>query len=256
MKRNHTLRIKNIELGAGLPKICVSVTGKKIDDILKQVEEMKKNPVDIVEWRLDFYEGVLDAKNVLAALEQLHAKLDELPLLVTFRQKKEGGEKELSLEEYKSLNRSVIESGLADMIDVELFSGDELVRELIGIAHENGVKVLLSNHDFEKTPKKEELLERMQNMQKLGADVSKIAVMPQSEKDVLVVLCAMEEFKRSYADRPFLLISMSKLGLITRLAGGVFGSAMTFGAVGQVSAPGQLEVCKMKDILEILERMN
>ena len=89
-------------------------------------------------------------------------------------------------------------------------------------------------------------------MQHLGGDLPKIAVMPQNERDVLELLSATEEFYRLYSDRPFITISMSKLGLISRIGGGVFGSAMTFGAVGEVSAPGQMEALKLKKILESL----
>mgnify|MGYP003292501183 CR=1 FL=1 len=83
-------------------------------------------------------------------------------------------------------------------------------------------------------------------------DIPKIAVMPQSEQDVITLLSATEEFNREYADRPFITISMSKMGLVSRLAGGGFGSAMTFGAVGEVSAPGQIEAKQLKNILELL----
>lgn len=49
-------------------------------------------------------------------------------------------------------------------------------------------------------------------MQELGADISKIAVMPQSTEDVLTLLSATEEMRRCYADRPVLTMSMAGTG--------------------------------------------
>ncbi len=67
-------------------------------------------------------------------------------------------------------------------------------------------------------------------MQELGADLPKIAVMPQNEKDVLVLLEATNEMFKIYADRPIITMSMSGMGVISRLCGEIFGSALTFGA--------------------------
>ena len=252
MKEKRTVKIGNVELGAGIPKICVSITGRNVDEILKQAEEIKNNPVDIVEWRVDFFEDVFDMEIVMDTAQKLVNVLLGMPILFTFRRKVEGGEKDISLEVYRDLNLKVIESGLVDLVDVELFAGDGLVSEMVEAAHQKDVKVVVSNHDFTKTPDKEELIARLKKMQELGGDVPKIAVMPQSEQDVLTLLSATEEFNREYADRPFITISMSKMGLVSRLAGGVFGSAMTFGAVGEVSAPGQIEAGRLKQIVEVL----
>ena len=248
----NTVKVKNVELGMGIPKICVSITGKNIEEILQQAEEIKKNPVDIAEWRVDFFEDVFDITKVIDALKQLTQVLETCPVLFTFRRKEEGGQKEIDTKNYRTLNMEVAASGFCDLVDIELFAGDELVGEIVKTAHEHNVKVVISNHDFEKTPEKEELVKRLCKMQSLDGDIPKIAVMPQCEKDVLTLLLATEEYNREYADRPFITISMSKLGLVSRLAGGVFGSAMTFGALGEVSAPGQIEAEKLKNILEFL----
>lgn len=252
MPAKTTVKVKNIELGVGMPKICVSVTGNNLDEIIMQAEEIKNNPVDIVEWRVDYFEDVYRIEKVIGVLEKLSKVLRDCPILFTFRRKIEGGERDISLEDYKVLNLKVIESGLADLVDVELFSGDESVCGIVEAAHKNGVKVVVSNHDFTKTPEREELLVRLRKMQELGGDIPKIAVMPQSEKDVITLLSTTEEFNREYADRPFITISMSKLGVVSRLTGGVFGSAMTFGAVGEASAPGQIRAEKLKNILELI----
>lgn len=244
--------IRGVAIGEGIPKICVPIVGKTREEIVKAAEEIRTLPVDVVEWRADWYEEIFEADVVLDVLQELRRILGKLPLLFTFRTKKEGGEKEIDEKNYRTLNQLVVESGLADLIDVEVFSGDEVVNDLVRTAHENEVKVIGSNHDFEKTPSKEEIIRRLQKMQELDVDLPKIAVMPKKKEDVLTLLVATEEMNRKYADRPIITMSMAGDGVISRLCGEVFGSALTFGAAGQASAPGQIGVKELRQILTIL----
>lgn len=244
--------IRGVAIGEGIPKICVPIVGKTREEIIKAAEEIRTLPVDVVEWRADWYEEIFEADVVLDVLQELRRILGELPLLFTFRTKKEGGEKEIEEKYYRTLNQLAAESGLADLIDVEVFSGDEVVNDLVRTAHENGVKVIGSNHDFEKTPEKEEIIRRLCRMQELDVDLPKIAVMPKKKEDVLTLLAATEEMNRKYADRPIITMSMAGDGVISRLCGEVFGSALTFGAAGQASAPGQIGVKELRQILTVL----
>ena len=246
------IMIRGVAIGEGIPKICVPIVGKTREEIVKAAEEIRTLPVDVVEWRADWYEEIFEADVVLDVLQELRRILGELPLLFTFRTKKEGGEKEIDEKNYRTLNQLAAESGLADLIDVEVFSGDEVVNDLVRTAHENEVKVIGSNHDFEKTHSKEEIIRRLQKMQELDVDLPKIAVMPRKKEDVLTLLAATEEMNRKYADRPIITMSMAGDGVISRLCGEVFGSALTFGAAGQASAPGQIGVKELRQILTIL----
>ena len=135
---------------------------------------------------------------------------------------------------------------------MEAFTGDDIVRDIIEAAHASGVKVVASNHDFDKTPEKEELVRRLCRMQELGADIPKIAVMPQNKKDVLTLLAATEEMASEHADRPIITMSMAGTGLVSRLCGEVFGSALTFGAVGKASAPGQMNAADLNTVLNLI----
>ena len=139
-------------------------------------------------------------------------------------------------------------------MDVEAFTGDKVVKEIIEAAHACGVKVVASNHDFDKTPDKDDIVGRLRKMQDLGADIPKIAVMPQSKLDVLTLLSATEEMNRLYADRPIITMSMAGTGVISRLCGEVFGSALTFGAAGKASAPGQMGVNDLNTVLNLLHK--
>lgn len=248
----NTVIIRNIKIGTGIPKICVPIVGATKEEILEAGCKIRETAADIVEWRGDWYADILNYDRTLETLYALREVLGDLPLLFTFRTAKEGGEQSIDVDTYVELNQQIIRSQCADLIDVELFTGEETVRQLIEAAHAHGVKVIVSNHDFQKTPDKEELLARLRRMQELGADIPKLAVMPQNKKDVLTLLSATEEMTSHYADRPVITMSMAGAGVISRLCGEVFGSALTFGAAGKTSAPGQLEVRDLHDILHIL----
>ena len=248
----NTVKIRNLEIGTGAPKVIVPIVGKTREGILAKGQELASIPLHVVEWRVDFYEDVFQIPQVLETLKGLRAALGETPILFTFRTLKEGGEKEISMEDYTALNKAVAESGDADAIDVEIFSGDQVVLENIANIHAAGKVVVGSNHDFHKTPSQADLVYRLRKMQDMGADIPKIAVMPQNKADVLTLLAATEEMYRCYADRPIITMSMSATGVISRLCGEVFGSSMTFGAVGQVSAPGQIPVEQLNAATEII----
>ena len=91
-------------------------------------------------------------------------------------------------------------------------------------------------------------------MQDLDADIPKIAVSASEQEDVLTLLAATEEMVSEYADRPIITMSMAGTGLISRLCGEVFGSALTFGAVGKASAPGQMNAADLSEILTLIHK--
>ena len=244
-----TVKMRNMVLGEGMPKICVPIVASTKDGIIEEARNIKNLPADIVEWRVDWFENVFEFDKVKDVLKELRETLGDMPILMTFRTSKEGGEKSIEDEAYAELNIKAAETGLVDAVDVEVFTGDEVVKRIIEGAHAAGVKVVASNHDFDKTPDKDDIVRRLCKMQELGADVPKIAVMPQSKKDVLTLLAATEEMATEHADRPIITMSIAGTGVISRLAGEVFGSALTFGAAAKASAPGQMGVEDLKDVL-------
>ena len=249
---NSWVEVRGVRIGEGIPKICVPIVGTTRDEILAAAKSFESVKKDVVEWRVDWFEGVFDFAQVEAVMKELRQVLGNTPILFTFRTANEGGEKAIEPAAYAELNKRAAATGLIDLVDVEAFTGDEVVRDIIESAHESGVVVVVSNHDFEKTPEKDEIVRRLRKMQELGADIPKIAVMPQSRKDVLTLLSATEEMASKYADRPIITMSMSATGLISRLCGECFGSALTFGAVGKSSAPGQMNASDLSEILNLI----
>ena len=248
----NTVKVRNTVIGEGMPKICVPIVGVTKEAILDEARAITKLPADVVEWRVDWFENVFDFDKLVDVLKDLREVLGDMPILMTFRTSKEGGEKAIEDEVYADINIKAAQTGYVDLVDVEVFTGDEIVKKIIDGAHAAGVKVVASNHDFFKTPDKDDIVGRLRKMQDLGADIPKIAVMPQNKKDVLTLLAATEEMANEYADRPIITMSMAGTGVISRLAGEVFGSALTFGAAAKASAPGQMGVEDLKQVLTLL----
>ena len=74
----------------------------------------------------------------------------------------------------------------------------------------------------------------------MGADIAKIAVMPKDYHDVLTLLAVTNTARNGQVGIPMITISMGEAGKISRLAGGLFGSDITFAAGRESSAPGQM----------------
>jgi len=242
------VEVRGVKIGEGVPKICVPIVGKTKEEILAAAKSFADVKMDVVEWRVDWFDGVFDFAQVEDVLKDLRPALGNTPILFTFRTSKEGGEKAIEPDVYVELNKKAAATGLVDLVDVEAFTGDSYVKEII----EAGVAVVASNHDFDKTPDKDDIVGRLRKMQELDADIPKIAVMPQNKKDVLTLLAATEEMVSEYADRPIITMSMAGTGLISRLCGEVFGSALTFGAVGKASAPGQMNAADLNTVLNLI----
>lgn len=252
MSHMKTVTVKNIVLGDGIPKICIPIVAKSKKDIVDEIKGLKQYHADLVEWRVDWFEGADDIEKIKEVLQELAPVIRDFPLLFTFRTAEEGGNRTIDRESYVKINREAAATGIVDLIDVELFKGDEVMKELVECAHRSGVKVVASSHDFKKTPPKDEILYRLRKMQDLGADIPKIAVMPNSKLDVLELLEATAIMSENYADRPIITMSMSGSGVISRLTGELFGSALTFGAAKKASAPGQIGVEDLYGALQLL----
>ncbi|MFD3811726.1 type I 3-dehydroquinate dehydratase [Rhodococcus sp. NPDC058639] len=248
------VRVKDVTIGEGAPKIIVSITGRTPGELLAQVEALSGRPVDIVEWRVDFFDSLDDTTAVIDQAGTLASLAGGKPLLATCRTSEEGGEARIDDDAYADLVVTLAECGAVDLVDVEYRRGGREVERIVAAAHIRNIAVVASNHDFDATPPKEEIIARLRTMQVLGADVCKIAVMPRSAADVLTLLDATRIMYEDHAERPLITMSMGGLGVISRIAGQVFGSAATFGMVGAASAPGQVDASELRALLDVLEK--
>lgn len=246
------VEIRGVQIGGGIPKICVPITDRTLQEIENSAKRIMEYPVDMIEWRIDWFDGVEENDRVLKAAKSLRAICGICPLIFTNRTVEEGGMASVSRERYHELNLLLAESGCVDLIDVQMFFGAEKTESWVTELQKTGVKVVGSWHNFDFTPSREEMVQRLCRMQELGADICKLAVMPLNEQDVHRLMLATREMSEQYADRPLITMSMSGLGVASRIAGEYYGADVTFGTLGKASAPGQVPVTELRAILTAL----
>ena len=242
-----TVKIRNILLGEGVPKIAVPNVGSTEEEILTSTKEIAAAKPDLMEWRIDYYAaGIEDTAQLIDTGRKIRELIGELPLLVTFRTKSEGGVCQLEENRYLDLVDQIIVNRLGDAVDIELFHEEKRIESLVSEAKNYNVVVIMSNHDFEKVPAKDVIEFRLKKMANLGADVPKLACMPHNVEDVLTLLEATNEVHNEI-ENPIITMAMGDIGKVTRIAGQVFGSSLSFGAVGKNSAPGQLSIEELRN---------
>jgi 3-dehydroquinate dehydratase-1 len=248
------IKVKNLLIGEGIPKICVPLNGRTEEEVLSQLTYALQDPCDILEWRADFYLSYQDTTAWQPMLSKIRSKTKK-PLIFTLRSESEGGHSTLRRSDSLALLRDVCEQGNVDFVDIELFEEDGSLDDakmefLVETAHSNNKKVILSNHDFDKTPDMDAIIKRLQAMDRLGADLPKVAYMPLSPEDVNTLLEAARIVATEYIHRPFVAISMGEIGMKSRITGGASGSAITFATPpspdGQkATAPGQMNAAEL-----------
>lgn len=244
----NTIKIKNVEVGKGIPKICIPLTGKNREEIIEEMEIVKKSNPDLIEWRVDFFEESDNPERVCEMLGTINDSFKQIPVLFTFRTKEEGGEKSIMSEDYVKLLKEVSERRLVDIVDVQVFWYGEKSEDFIKELKETGAVVLASSHHFEGTPSVREMSDALYTMENRGADIVKLAVMPRSEKDVCALLEATME-RKEHSNKPMITMSMGQRGMLSRICGELTGSCVTFASGKQASAPGQIKADELKKVL-------
>ena len=246
------IQIKDVEIGSGLPKVCVPLTSTTESLLCQEAEAAKAAQPDLVEWRADFYEDLFKEEKLTETLQKIAEILDPVPLLFTIRTSAEGGNVGISVEDYAKINLAAAKSGYADLIDVEVFGAENEKIALIEKLHETDVKVIASTHDFEKTDAKDVLLERFLQMDKTGADILKMAAMPKDFDDTAAIMQVTHDVVNNHTEKPVISMSMGNIGSMSRIAGENFGSSVTFATVGAASAPGQFPIKDLRMMMQAL----
>lgn len=184
----------------------------------------------------------------LSALEQYDG---ELPILVTNRPTWEGGEADDDgrLEQLSK----VITNDDVFAIDVELESirrGE--ATNVVERARDRGVKVVVSAHDFEKTPTRGEMERTLEDACSYG-DVGKLAVTAESLDDTLSLLSVTRNLTRAGHD--VATMAMGEIGSHTRAVAPVYGSKIGYAPVdpADATAPGQYDLTTLARLTAAFE---
>ncbi len=237
-------------------KTIVPITAKNKEQALAQAQVIANTAdADLAEFRIDLLSFASDTKQVIALGHELKKILGNKPMIATIRTKNEGGQLEISDADYGKTYQAYLKNPFMDWLDVEMFRDQKVVSEIVQKAHQKKVLVVMSNHDFQKTPSQDEIEKRLLKQDQMGADVLKIAVMPKSKQDVFTLMNATLKVSQQ-TTKPLLTMSMGQLGTISRVATANMGGSYSFGMIGEASAPGQIDVTKLKQILQTVQPTN
>ncbi|MGO3732637.1 MAG: type I 3-dehydroquinate dehydratase [Vagococcus sp.] len=247
------LKVRNLTLGENQPKVCVSLIASNFKELFSEAMRLSQLDCDIIEWRADYFMYINDISFMRKAAYFIRYAIEDKPLIFTFRTLEEGGGQYIEDEYYFELNRYMIHTGLVDIIDLELNKLPDNTTDVIQYAKLKDVKVLISHHNYERTPSKDSLIETVYDMNELGADICKVAVTPNDMTDVLTILESSNEIQKAKPNLPFLVIGMGEIGKLTRLSGELFGSVLTFASTGSSHVTlGQIPIDELREGMNIL----
>ncbi|GHV36016.1 3-dehydroquinate dehydratase [Spirochaetia bacterium] len=219
-----------------MAKICLCLTGKTLERNMEILEKYRKY-VDIAELRVD----CLDPNERL--LIRRFPEQARLPVILTIRRDVDGGH----FTGGEGARVRLLSQGLAfaeadrrrnfAYVDIE---EDLNVPSLEEAARTFGTRIIRSYHNFNGVD--DNIAERLRNLNRVGDELAKIAVMPKSSEDVLRVLRAAKET----ADVSKILLCMGHFGTFTRILAERMGSQISYTSALNESdipsaAPGQLD---------------
>jgi 3-dehydroquinate dehydratase I len=227
---NTPVSIGTVRLG-GMPRV-VAVIDEFLD--MNHIRDLAKTGVDLLEIRIDLIGG--DIPSLCLFIDKIK-KFTAFPCIATVRPTDKNNDNRLEI--FKAVMPFV------DAVDVEIDAS--ISRQVI--AHADGKTVIVSEHDFDKTPDVSHLESIVEKAELLGAQVIKIATTAKHPHDVVRLM----EFTAACSVRKknMVAIAMGELGNITRVLAPVFGSLFTYGYVGKPVAPGQLPVAKLIEELRL-----
>jgi 3-dehydroquinate dehydratase-1 len=200
-----------------------------------------ENPddADVAEWRVDCIPN-----------DEIELGLRELkkPVIITVRDAKEGGKQaSWGIEDRAEKYRRYMRMGLAAFVDIEASTAESL-RDVILEAREAGIGVIISYHDFEKTPSNWELIKIHRLCQGISGDVLKIAVVAQTMADLTLLARFAWSVRNDYRTK-VAAMAMGKLGKISRLMSGFDGAPLVYSCFGEAHVEGQWRASELREIL-------
>lgn len=245
--------IRGLAFGGTLPLFCIPLVAADSNELGAQAEMARGLKPELVEWRADFFTD--QAPQALRqAAHRLRGILPDEAIIFTLRKKAEGGAQEIPQSLRRTLIDAVLRSGHMDIVNLELANEPEFLDPLMKVARECGARVILAFHDFAETPPNHELIATVEAMQKRGADIAKIAVMPRTGQDVMRLFEVTIAARSRFPGLPLATMSMGALGSITRVAGFLYGSDMAFAVGKEASAPGQIPIQDARRMAKMLLR--
>ncbi|MFX1575308.1 MAG: type I 3-dehydroquinate dehydratase [Promethearchaeota archaeon] len=244
------------------PNICIPIpiNTSQLDENITSIRKILAENPEFIEFRFDFIDNVeeLTSEFISKLIKSINT---DVSTIFTFRDYSEGGHNQISIDKHSSLMKSLIEAQ-PDYIDIELRSNIMLLNQIINYAIINRVKIIFSYHNLETTPPYQEALnlinslknkiinECSPNLNDLQDIIYKFIFTAQTFEDNLVVLNLCKYFREK--NQKIISFCMGELGIFSRIVCTLTGSFLTFASLEKTTAPGQLNIKKMKEFYRLI----
>ena len=248
------ITIRDLVIGEGKPKICVTVTGKDENSIISEAHRAFLSAAEIIEWRADYFEGVQDDVMLIRMLKTIRMNIGSKAFLFTYRTKEEGGTIPFRDTEYIHILKIAIDSRLIDLIDIECCVSEYMAMEMIAYARQKNIYMIGSNHTAGFSLSIGEMEYRVRYMQKLGVDIARLTVIPQRKRDAYRLLLTTHDLAEDL-NFPIAVLGLGEYGKYTRVLGELFGSCLTCAVLDAGDDPSEISVSRMASLLDNLHDM-
>jgi len=221
--------------------ICAAISANDTESAIQKSQKAIKQGATFIEVRIDYF------KNPFAANFPKLVKNIASKLIITIRKPDEGGKYAFDENERQELIKKAILAAPYG-IDIEFSMDTADLTQLIQLAKENQVKIILSSHDFQKTPELSQMKNQILEAANKGVDFVKIIGTASSLEDNLKMLSLPQIAKKNKIQ--IIAFTMGSKGAISRILSPIFGAAFTFAALDEPTAPGQLSIIELKKTLE------
>ncbi|MFX1426535.1 MAG: type I 3-dehydroquinate dehydratase [Promethearchaeota archaeon] len=243
--------------------ICVPIPVKSANVIeLKSIiEKSLRSYPNLVEFRYDYIDNVKHITQDL--VNELLAEVQpEIPAIFTFRTLQEGGQIQIDEEMRLKIINTLLLSR-PNYLDIEMSTEKRYLNDIINLANQNNVNLIFSYHDFDKTPSYETVTNQIQNFldklreeygfgsQNMEKIIVKMIFTAQKFEDNITPLKLCKEFSKQKIR--IISFCMGDLGIFSRILCVLNGSFLTYGSFVGKTAPGQLNIRKVRDMLDVLQ---
>ncbi|MFX1296109.1 MAG: type I 3-dehydroquinate dehydratase [Promethearchaeota archaeon] len=244
--------------------ICVAIPIKSgnLEENKEIIGKVLESKPDLIEFRFDYIDDISQLtpdffKNLLNLISS------DILSIFTFRDPAEGGQCVLNEAEHLTIIKLLIEAQ-PEYLDIEMNTEIEKLREIINFANENKVKLIFSYHDFEKTPSfevasnifesfKDKLLgNHLIDFLMFKEIIYKLIFAAQSFEDNFIPIKLCKVISEKEKEQGIISFCMGELGIFSRITCVKFGSFLTYGSLEDKTAPGQLNIKKIRELHQLL----
>jgi len=223
------------------PRICVSLAAESPSDFPILIRRAEKAEADLIEIRLDYLN--IDASDAAKTLREL-IKEASVPMIATNRQYEQGGHR---LQDENSRIQVLIQAAEAgfEYIDIELTVAE--IESIVEKIRNSGAKLIVSFHDFEKTPSIQDMEKIIKSEIDVKAEICKLVTTARNVEDNIKCLLLVRNMSRS---TKIVCFAMGQKGLISRVLSPIFGGYFTFASLkkSMKTASGQLSIDELKSL--------